>query len=200
MDKTFIVRTLVGALAIIGVGACVYYFSYSRKPVDQFDLISDSSAAAGQVTLWNDRQKVHERIRADIQQRLQSAYFSLAYADSGKWSLATWAQLQSIRDTLDGLAGDPEVVAKRDAVLRDFGFARLLNELVETAPQDQKQAAFEAKRDGMAIIEELARMTPNTPDPRATLKHIVSKIETAPGLRSFVSGFPRYSDIPIPED
>jgi hypothetical protein len=144
-------------------------------------------------------QTTHDRIGAAIRQRLLVAYRTLAYANSGKWSLATWAQLQWVRNTLDG-EGLSNMQERRevDPSLQDRSFVRLLHEFVRTASPDQRQMALDAKHDGTAIIEELAAMTPNTAKPTETLKRVVLEIKSSPGLRLFASDFPPLDEIPLP--
>jgi hypothetical protein len=207
-NSSFIVRAVLVVVAVAVAGAAVYgYFAVSspRKPPERFALIADlplnSRGSVPSAGSPGTHQAVHDQIQTAIRQRLLVAYRTLAYANSGKWSLATWAQLQWVRDALDGEGlEDMQTGMSVDASLGDFSFVRLLHELVETAAPDQKQAAEDARRDGMGIIEELAAVTPNTRKPIETLKGVVSKIETAPGLQPFVSGFPRFSDIPPPPD
>ena len=198
----------MNASAGLAVAAAVLYLYIGvrpHEPPERFGLVPDiplddrgsifSTANVG------TGQAAHDRIRAAIRQRLFAAYRTLAYAESGNWSLATWAQLQWVRDTLDGEGlQDVQARIEVDQRLGDLSFVRLLYELVETASPDEKQAAADAKRDGTTLVGELATVTPNTEEPVATLKHVVSMIASSPGLQPFVSEFPPFNDISLPTD
>jgi hypothetical protein len=194
---------VAGSVTIACATAYLYVVPPHKSP-ERFGLIPDLPLEETSVSKTaNSRTDLvgHDQVRTAIRQRLLAAYRTLAYADSGKWHLATWAQLQWVRDTLDG-AGLQNIQAgtRLDPSLQDFSFVRLLNELVRIASPDQKQVAMDARRDGTAIIEELTAMTPNTKDPTATLKHVVLEIESSPGLQPFVTDFPRFKEIPLPTD
>ena len=198
------VLAIVGGITIVGMMTYLYIGTPSRKSPERFKLVPDLPPNEISVSSTPNSEKdqaAQKQIRIAIRQRLLDAYGTLAYADSGKWHLATWAQLQWVRDSLDG-AGLENIQGGRnvDPSLRDFSFVRLLNELVRTAPPDQKQAATDARTEGIAIIDELAAMTPITKDPSATLKHVVLEIQSSPGLHLLATDFPRFKKIPLPKD
>jgi len=136
-----------------------------------------------------------------IRARLLGAYHDLAYAKSGKWSLATWAQLQWARDSLDGYGRDRTAAYRNtDPRLREFGFVRLANEFVEATPADQRPAAEAARQAAVDLVEKLASTTPNTRDPETRRDQVAEQIATDPRLQPFTSGFPPLGDIPLPPD
>lgn len=192
-NRFFITAALSAGLGAAGLSVIGYVAQRGSEPRTVLQLIPDSTKIA-RVDPY-----VHERTRQEIRRRLFRAYRSLAHADSGKWSLATWAQLQWVRKALDGEdLGDsgPQV----DSDLRDLGFERLLNDLVASAAPQQSAAAESARRDGMDILTRLATMTPSTDKPLETLKYAKSRIESADGLRPFVAGLPHYDESSFSSD
>ena len=191
-------RRLITAALLAGLGAASlsvigYVAQRDGEPRTVLQLISDSTKIAGVDP------DVHERTSREIRQRLFSAYRGLAYAESGKWSLATWAQLQWVRKALDG-EGWEESGPQTDSDLRNLGFERLLNDLVGSAGPQQSAAAEGARRDGMDILTRLDAMTPSTDIPLETLKYAKSRIESADGLRPFVADLPRYDESSFSRD
>lgn len=202
----------IGGIAVLvaaAVASAAVYGSISfwsrTEATHRFMLVADSPLPDRNGMFWNLGRETgrarHDEIRSAIRGRLLNAYRTLGYAKSGKWSLATWAQLQWVRDTLDGHGLENiQVNQETDSRLRDFSFVRLMNELVETALADQRPTAEDARRAAVGVIEALASTTPNTRDPQKRLEHIISQIKTDPRLQTFVSDFPRLSDPPPPQD
>lgn len=196
---------VVSAAVVVGVVACGVVWFWPIAPAQRFMLVADTPPPrqGGLLAhLLGDTEPVaHDDIRGVIRARLLSAYQDLAFAKSGKWSLATWAQLQWARNSLDGYGRDSAAAYRSaDPRLHDFGFVRLVNEFVGSAPADQKLTAEAARHAAVAIVEELASATPNTRNPETRRDHVAEQIATDPRLKSFTSDFPPLGDIPLPPD
>ncbi len=192
-DRRFITAILLAGLGAAGLSVVGFVALRDNEPRIVLRLIPNSTKIA------RVDPEFHERTSREIRRRLFSAHRSLAYAESGKWSLATWAQLQWVRRTLDGEAME-DSESRADSDLRDFGFERLLNELVGSANSRQSAAAESARRDGMDVVTRLAAMRPSTDKPFETLKYAESRIELSEGLRPFVAGLPHYDESSFSRD
>lgn len=99
--------TVVAVLsaAVVAIGAAAYSFVWfsPATQAQRFMLVPDtpSPRRGGLLAHLRDESEsvTHDDIRGVIRARLLGAYKDLAYAKSGKWSLATWAQLQRARDS-----------------------------------------------------------------------------------------------------
>lgn len=198
--RRILITAIVGLILVAGA-AYAYVTVLSEKPPQRFNLIADVPRNDASVIPSKGRteQALHDEFAIEVKQRLLAGYRTLAYADRGRWSLATWAQLQWVRDTLDG-GGLENIRAKADRSheLQDLSFARLLYEYGRTASLNEKEQAEAALRDGKAIVERLSAATPSTKNPTDIVKNIAAEIESSVGLRAFTSGFPKFGDVPLP--
>lgn len=198
--RRILIATIAGFILVAGA-AFAYVTVLSEKPPQRFNLIADVPRKDANVIPSKGRteQALHDEIATEVQKRLLAAYRTLAYADRGRWSLATWAQLQWVRDTLDG-GGLENIRAKAEQSLdlQDLSFVRLLYELGKTASPNEKEQAAAALRDGKVIIEELSATTPDTANPREILKHAAAEIASSEGLRPLIAELPKFGDVPLP--
>ncbi|MET4245481.1 hypothetical protein [Bradyrhizobium sp. RT10b] len=203
MSMQRILITVIVVVILVAGAAYAYVAGLSDKPPQRFNLIADVPRNDASAIPSNERteQALHDEIAIEVQKRLLAAYRTLAYADRGRWSLATWAQLQWVRDTLDGRGLDSiRAEADRSNELQDLSFVRLLYEHGRTASLNEKEQATAALRDGKAIVEELSAATPSTENPTDVVKNIAAQIKSSVGLHAFTSGFPKFGDVPLPSN